>query len=86
MQWAGVKNNASFDPPVSLPGSDSDHAPFVFLAGVPSLDYGFVNARQEGRHFYPAYHSGFETFKLASVWNLDCELRQFFASYLSHLK
>ena len=50
-------------------GAGSDHATFIFYAGVPVMDIMF----QEDRKLYPkiggypAYHTGFETFELVDT-------------------
>lgn len=53
-------------PEVSLLGSGSDHAPFAFYAGVPSINHRFKDdhKRYPGVGQYPTYHTGFETFYL----------------------
>ena len=56
-----------FKPKVSpFVGSGSDHATFLFYAGVPVLDITFIEDEKVYPHMsgYPAYHTGFETFEL----------------------
>ena len=47
-------------------GAGSDHASFLFYAGVPVMDITFVEDEKvhPGMSGYPAYHTGFETFDL----------------------
>ena len=50
---------------INILGSGSDHAPFAYYAGVPSLDYYFDIDKQkypESSGGYPTYHTGYETF------------------------
>ena len=52
---------------INILGSGSDHAPFAYYAGVPSLDYYFDIDKQkypESSGGYPTYHTGYETFFL----------------------
>ena len=52
---------------INILGSGSDHAPFAYYAGVPSLDYFFDIDKQkypESTGGYPTYHTGYETFFL----------------------
>ena len=52
---------------INILGSGSDHAPFAFYAGVPSLDFHFDIDKQkypESSGGYPTYHTGYETFFL----------------------
>ena len=63
--WSEEGDN--FDPEVSpFVGSGSDHASFIFYAGVPVLDIMFQEDRKRYPNIggYPAYHTGFETFDL----------------------
>ncbi|CAL4079772.1 unnamed protein product [Meganyctiphanes norvegica] len=49
--------------PLATLGAGSDHAPFAFFAGVPSMDYAFkVDSHKWNISTYPAYHTGYETF------------------------
>ena len=62
--WSGEGDN--FDPEVSpFVGSGSDHASFIFYAGIPVLDIMFQEDRKRYPDIggYPAYHTGFETFE-----------------------
>ena len=46
---------------INILGSGSDHAPFAYYAGVPSLDYYFDIDKQkypESSGGYPTYHKG----------------------------
>jgi len=47
-------------------GSGSDHATFSFYAGIPALYFSFRpdTVKYKGLSGYPAYHTGFETFRL----------------------
>jgi len=47
-------------------GSGSDHAGFIFYAGVPAMyfDFSVDKHKYPGFGSYPAYHTGFETFYL----------------------
>ena len=47
-------------------GAGSDHASFLFYAGVPVMDIMFVEDEKvyPGMSGYPAYHTGFETLDL----------------------
>ena len=48
---------------VGILGSGSDHTPFAFYAGVPSIQFGYTKFKHhEG--WYPPYHTGIETFYL----------------------
>ena len=52
---------------INILGSGSDHAPFAFYAGVPSLDFHFDIDKQkypESSGGYPTYHTGYEIFFL----------------------
>jgi len=57
-----------FQPDVrTSPGAGSDHASFIYLTGVPVLDIFFGPDLKKFPSLgggYPAYHTGFETFKL----------------------
>jgi len=65
-QWAEAGED--FDPEVEpFVGAGSDHATFLFYAGVPVMDIMFqadskIYPNLSGG--YPAYHTGFETFDL----------------------
>jgi len=47
-------------------GAGSDHATFQFYAGIPVVDiyFGEDSKKYPGMSGYPAYHTGYETFKL----------------------
>jgi len=63
-QWSG---EADFNPEVSpFVGSGSDHASFIFYAGIPVLDIMFLEDKKLYPDIggYPAYHTGFETLDL----------------------
>ena len=52
---------------INILGSGSDHSPFAYYAGVPSLDYYFDIDKQKypkSTGGYPTYHTGYETFFL----------------------
>lgn len=52
-------------PDVKILGSGSDHAPFAFLAGIPSICLSTQpDMSVTGVNYYPAYHTGYETFHL----------------------
>ena len=62
-------------------GAGSDHASFIFYAGVPVMDIMFLedSHRYPDMSGYPAYHTGFEEFDLVDlvlvlrdlgIWNL----------------
>merc|ERR1711892_1382903 len=64
-KWSGADEN--FTPSVSpFVGAGSDHATFLFYAGVPVMDIMFVEDEKKYPDMsgYPAYHTGFETFDL----------------------
>lgn len=50
-------------------GAGSDHATFIFYAGVPVMDIMFQEDRKLYPNIggYPAYHTGFETFELVDT-------------------
>merc|ERR1711935_250939 len=56
------------EPPISIPGAGSDHASFIFHAGVPVIDFGFgADAKKHpsvAKIGYPTYHTAYETFDL----------------------
>lgn len=57
-----VKNFPSSDwprPDINIPGGGSDMAPFLNYAGVPVVDFSFVNATNWDT--YPLYHTLYET-------------------------
>ena len=57
--------NTSVEDYIKLLGSGSDHHAFVFYAGVPGIYYWFFTDEQKySKGWYPAYHTGFETFYL----------------------
>ena len=58
-------------------GSGSDHASFIFYAGVPVLDVMFLEDKKLYPNIggYPAYHTGFETIELVeSVYDPDYKI------------
>jgi len=64
-RWSGQEGN--FTPEVSpFVGAGSDHASFLFYAGIPVMDIMFVEDEKlyPGISGYPGYHTGFETFDL----------------------
>jgi len=66
--WSGEGEN--FNPEVSpFVGAGSDHATFIFYAGVPVMDIMFMEDRKLYPNIggYPAYHTGFETFDLVDT-------------------
>merc|ERR1712212_260558 len=63
--WSGAGDD--FTPEVSpFVGAGSDHATFLFYAGIPVMDLMFVEDEKlyPGMSGYPGYHTGFETFDL----------------------
>jgi len=65
-RWSGQDPGnftVEFEPFV---GAGSDHASFLFYAGVPVMDIMFVEDEKlyPGMSGYPGYHTGFETFDL----------------------
>merc|ERR1719400_1696355 len=56
------------EPPIWIPGAGSDHASFIFHAGVPVIDFGFGADTKlhpsVANIGYPAYHTAYETFDL----------------------
>ncbi len=62
--------NATQEPNVAIPGAGSDHASFLFFAGVPVIDFGFnPNTKKHPslKHIgYPMYHTAYETFDLVN--------------------
>jgi len=65
-KWADADEN--FNPEFSpFVGAGSDHATFLFYAGVPVMDITFLEDTKLYPGIsggYPAYHTGFETFDL----------------------
>jgi len=64
-KWEGAGED--FTPEVSpFVGAGSDHASFLFYAGIPVMDLMFVEDKKlfPNIGLYPAYHTGFETFEL----------------------
>jgi hypothetical protein len=56
-----------FNPKVSpFVGAGSDHASFLYYTGIPVVDIAFLEDTKiyPNMSDYPAYHTGFETFKL----------------------
>jgi len=63
--WSGAGDD--FTPEVSpFVGAGSDHATFLFYAGIPVMDLMFFEDKKlyPNIGLYPAYHTGFETFEL----------------------
>merc|ERR1711936_412056 len=64
--WSGAGED--FTPEVSpFVGAGSDHATFLFYAGIPVMDLMFLEDSKIYPNIsggYPAYHTGFETFDL----------------------
>ena len=60
--------NDDIDPTSLIPGSGSDHTPFQFHLGIPSIDIVFDSDTKKHPTLtgndYPTYHTGFETFQL----------------------
>ena len=56
------------EPPIWIPGAGSDHASFIFYAGVPVIDFGFGADTKKHPSVaeigYPTYHTAYETFDL----------------------
>ncbi|CAL4199181.1 unnamed protein product, partial [Meganyctiphanes norvegica] len=67
-EWtAWFKQDQGVDAPVMATlGSGSDHAPFAFFAGIPSLDFSFKYDQYvyNVTSGYATYHTGYETFYL----------------------
>jgi len=66
-RYENISMEDDFEPEVVLsPGAGSDHATFIYLAGVPVLDIAFGPDRKKYPKIsgYPMYHTGYETFKL----------------------
>jgi len=64
-RWAGQEED--WRPEVEpFVGAGSDHASFLFYAGLPVMDIMFEedSKRYPNMSGYPAYHTGFETFEL----------------------
>jgi hypothetical protein len=64
-KWSGAGED--FKPEISpFVGAGSDHATFLFYAGIPVVDIMFVEDKKlyPNIGLYPAYHTGFETFDL----------------------
>ena len=54
-------------PKIALPGSGSDHASFIYIAGIPVIDMTFNPDSKKDNisgSSYPTYHTGYETFDL----------------------
>jgi hypothetical protein len=65
--YENIPDNEDFEPEVTMsPGAGSDHATFIFLAGVPVIDimFGPDYKKYPKISGYPAYHTGYETFDL----------------------
>ena len=64
-EWSGQGDD--FNPEVSpFVGAGSDHATFLFYAGVPVMDIMFLEDKKLYPNIggYPGYHTGFETLEL----------------------
>ena len=63
-QWLDLDQ----DPEIWIPGAGSDHASFIFHAGVPVMDFGFGPDTKlhpsVANIGYPTYHTAYETFQL----------------------
>lgn len=66
-QWLDLKDSSE-EPEIWMPGSGSDHASFIFHAGVPVMDFAFGPDTKEHPSLknigYPTYHTAYETFQL----------------------
>ncbi|XP_076360320.1 N-acetylated-alpha-linked acidic dipeptidase 2-like [Tachypleus tridentatus] len=62
---SATTNETDAEPEVQILRSGSDHAPFAFYAGVPSINikWGF-DKKKTGVSMYPAYHTAFDTFDM----------------------
>ena len=62
----GKESDNHEEPKVRLLASGSDHTPFAFYAGIPSINHRFKddNKKYKGVGQYPTYHTGYETFYL----------------------
>ncbi|XP_023326545.1 N-acetylated-alpha-linked acidic dipeptidase-like protein [Eurytemora carolleeae] len=66
-RYEGIPEDEDFEPHVGMsPGAGSDHASFIYLAGIPVIDISFGPDRKKYPSIggYPAYHTGYETFDL----------------------
>jgi len=65
-EWLELKDTE--EPPIWIPGVGSDHASFIFYAGVPVIDFGFGADTKKHPSVaeigYPTYHTAYETFDL----------------------
>ena len=65
-EWLDLKGTE--EPPIWIPGAGSDHASFIFHAGVPVIDFWFGPDTKKHPSLaqigYPAYHTAYETFDL----------------------
>ncbi|XP_064110868.1 N-acetylated-alpha-linked acidic dipeptidase 2-like [Macrobrachium nipponense] len=62
-----ARNRSS--PELKTLGSGSDHAPFAFYGGIPSLNVVFrMDSNKHGIYTHPTYHTGFETFYLVDTF------------------
>lgn len=79
-RWAEVPEGEEFKPEIIMsPGAGSDHATFIYLAGVPVIDIMFEHDPHKWKMGgpYPAYHTGFETFKLVDdIYDPDFKMFQ----------
>ncbi|XP_068233821.1 N-acetylated-alpha-linked acidic dipeptidase 2-like [Palaemon carinicauda] len=70
-EWAAyhlAKNKTL--PEVSTLGSGSDHAPFAFYGGIPSVNMNFrLDKNKYDISSYPSYHTGYETFYLVDKYH-----------------
>lgn len=56
-------------PELSTLGSGSDHAPFSFYCGIPSMDIAFkIDKSKYDISTYPSYHTGYETFYMVDTY------------------
>ena len=65
--WLELQD-ADEEPEIWIPGAGSDHASFIFHAGVPVMDFGFGPDSKKHPSVanigYPTYHTAYETFEL----------------------
>ncbi|XP_067685762.1 N-acetylated-alpha-linked acidic dipeptidase 2-like [Haliotis asinina] len=62
-EMVDLNNNSLGIPSFSTPGSGSDYANFLQLAGVPIMDFRYLyNKKKYKIGSYPLYHSEYETF------------------------
>ena len=53
---------------VEAPGFASDHAPFIFTAGVPAVQLSYKQNPELGMSSYPLYHTSYDTFFLFDTY------------------